>query len=725
MTDPRDTGAPDREGRRAFLIGAGVVGAGLVLGLTIARRGGLSGLGRGEGARDPSGRFAPNAFVRIAPDNTVTVVIGKAEMGQSVYTSLPQIVGEELDFDPRRIRVEFAPVEAAYNHPFLPIQFTGGSMSIPSSYEQFRQAGATARAMLVAAAAREWGTDAASIRTENGTLIDGARKSTYGELATAAARLAPPKQVALKDPSTFRYIGRSIRRLDGPPKVDGRAVFSLDVKRPGMLIGVVAHPPVFGGAVRSVDDTEARAVPGVVDVLAVPNGIGVVAVHTWAALRGRDALRIEWDPAGDSALTTARLRETYRAKLAESGAVAKNEGDAPAVLAASGVRSLDVEYELPYVAHACMEPLNCVAEVTADRCELWVGSQFQSEDRIAVAAALGLPRERVTLNTTFLGGAFGRRANPKSDFVVEAAHLAKAAGRPVKLLWTREDDLRAGWYRPFGLSRVRAALGEDGLPVAWHHVIAAQPVLADSAFAPLVLVDGRDPTITEGIDTMPWAMPNLRVEVHQMTGPVPVQWWRSVGHSHTGFVVNGVLDELAALGGRDPLALRRALLAGKPRHLAVLNAAATRAGWNQPQQPGHHLGLALVESFGSIVAQVVEVSVRGRDVQVHRVTCAVDCGLAVNPGHVIAQMEGSVVWGLSSALQEEITLENGRVVQGNFNDYPILRLPDVPFIDTVLVPSDGPMGGIGEPGVPPVAPALCNAIFAATGRRIRRLPVRL
>ena len=709
-----------RTSRRMFITGSGVVAAGLLVPWYFADRGGrvAGGLlaGRGPG-------LSPNAFVHIAPDDTVTVWLAKSEMGQGIYTGLTQILGEELDVDPRRIRVEFAPVDAAFNHPAMPMQFTGGSMSTNSSYEPLRKAGATARAMLVAAAARRWNVAPETLRTDDGQVVGGGQRAKYGDLAEDAGALAPPREVALKDPANFRYIGRPMRRLDSLPKVTGRAQFGIDVVRPDMAHAAIARAPMFGGTVRSVDDRAARAVPGVLDVRQVAAGVAVLATHTWAAQRGRDALVIEWaTAASDPALSSDALRTHYRGLLRKPGVAAKDIGDAPAALG-PGSRAIDVEYELPYLAHACMEPLNCVAHVTAEGCEIWTGTQMQSTDRAAAATLLGIAPERVHIHTTFLGGGFGRRGNPRADFVLEAVELAKAAGRPVKVTWTREDDMRGGWYRPFGLSRVRAAIDASGLPVAWHHTIAAQPILRGTPFDGFIAPGAPDPTIAEGAADMPWAIPNLRVDVHETSLPVPVQWWRSVGHSHTGFVVNGVLDELAQLGGRDPLELRQALLAGKPRHLAVLNAAARRARWGQARAPGHHLGIALQESFGSIVAQVAEVSVEGGAVRVHRMTCAIDCGFAVNPAGVIAQMESAVAFGLSAALHGEIGIERGGAVQSNFDDYRLLRIDEMPFVDTILVASDGPMGGAGEPGVPPVAPAVANAIFAATGQRIRRLPI--
>ncbi len=705
--------------RRHFLVGAGVVGGGLLVGLQLAKRADLQ---AANAVRQQP--LAPNAFVRIAPDDTVTIVIGKSEMGQGVYTGLPVILAEELDVAPTRIGVEFAPVDPAYNHPFIPLQFTGGSMSTLSSYEQLRQAGATARAMLLAAAAQRWRADVATLRTENGRVMsaDGKLSATYGELAASAAALEVPKNVALKDPATFQYIGKSQPRLDNVPKVTGSALFGLDVELPNMLIAVVARSPVVGGRLKGFNDSDTRAIPGVVEVRQVPTGVAVYAENTWAAIRGRDALKLLWDEGEHADFSTNKLREEYRKRLARPSLVAKTVGDASGALR-SAARRLDAEYELPFLAHACMEPLNCVVEVSDDRCEIWVGTQNQSPDRDAAAAILRLPPERVVLHTLFLGGGFGRRANPSSDFVREAVQVAQALPkRPIKTVWTREDDTRGWWYRPFVMSRVRAGIDTDGLPVAWHQTIVSQPIVKTTPFAAMVQ-NNIDPTSVEGASDMPYAMPNLLVDLDDGNPAVPIQWWRSVGHTHTAFVVNSALDELAALGGTDPVDLRRKLLVEKPRHLAVLNAVAEMAGWGSAPPAGRARGVALQESFGSIVAQIAEVSVSGSDVRVHKVWCAVDCGLAVNPDGVVAQMEGGIIYGLTAALYGEITIEKGRAVQGNFDTYPMLRMNESPEIAVRIVNSNGPMGGAGEPGTPTIAPAVTNAIFAATGKRIRRLPI--
>jgi isoquinoline 1-oxidoreductase beta subunit len=711
----KDAGDANAE-RRHFLIGSAVVGAGLILGLQIARR----------YVRPPAGgkSLAPNAFVQIAPDDSITITIGKSEMGQGVHTGLPTILAEELDVDPRRVKVAFAPVAKAFFHPLLPAQFTGGSMSVQTTYQSLRQAGATARSMLLAAAAKHWSVDAAQLRSEDGVVFYGSKRLSYGELADAAAAEIPPEKPVLKDPSSFKYIGKPVARLDSLEKVTGRARFGLDVDLPEMLTAMVARGPVFGAKVRYYDASAALQVPGVAAVKQVPSGVAVLANNTWAARLGRDALRIDWDRSASSSFDSASLSASYRSRLKRRGLLEKESGNLDKALRQSGARVLDAEYEVPFLAHACMEPLNCVVDANSERCEIWAGTQNQSQDAEAAAAVLGLKPEQVIVHTTFLGGGFGRRASTTADWVAEAAHVAKGVGRPVKVVWTREDDMQGGYYRPFSVSRVRAAVTADGSPLAWAHSIVNQPVLASSPFAPFAIrKDGLDPTSLEGSSNMPYEFPNTLFESHNADNPVPILWWRSVGNSITGFVVNAAIDELAALAGSDGLQLRRRLLANKPRHLAVLNKAAEAGGWGRELPSGHHHGIALHESFGSIVAQLAEVSVSDGAVRVHRVTCAVDCGLAINPDLVRAQMESGIIYGLSAALRGEITLKDGVVQQSNFDDYPVLRMSESPAIDTHIVNSDGPLGGIGEPGTPPIASAVCAAVYAATGKRIRRLPI--
>src|SRR5688572_29086468 len=705
-----------RIGRRNFLIGGAVIGAGLYVGIRFSesRFGKVAATG---------GTLQPNAFVRVAPDDTLTVIIGKAEMGQGVYTGLAMVVAEELDVNPDRVQVEMAGADPAFNVPFMPMQFTGGSMSTSTTYEPLREAGAKARAMLLAAAAQRWSVDVAELSTDDGKVLRGGKSLSYGALADAASKLPVPDKVTLKDPASFRYLGKPQKRLDSPMKVDGSAKFGIDVRLPDMLFAVIARPPVVGAKLLKLDDTAARAVPGVVEVREVPAGIAVYASNTWAAKRGREALVSDWDEGPNKNFSTAAQRGEYRRLCNTPGAVAGQRGDVRAALRGAAKR-FDVEYELPYLAHSPMEPLNCLADVRADGCDLWLGTQMQGPDRDAVAQVLGLDPSKVKLHEQFLGGGFGRRANRFSEVAVDAAQASKAVGKPVLVTFMREDDVRGLSYRPFVMSRVRGGVDADGIPVAWQQTIASQGVLRGGwtdAFIPKG--QAFDQSSTEGASDMIYDIPNLLVDAHDVVGPVPVLWWRSVGHSHTGFTVNVALDELAALGGQDPLELRRKLLSHNPRHLAVLNAVAEAAKWSEGAPTGRGRGVAIHDSFGSIVAEIAEVSVEGSEVRVHKVWCAIDCGFAVHPEGVKAQMESAINYGLTAALYGEITFTDGKVDQSNFHDYQILRLNEAPEIDVTLVNSGERMGGAGEPGTPPIAPAVVNAIYAATGKRIRKLPI--
>ncbi|MEO8062675.1 MAG: xanthine dehydrogenase family protein molybdopterin-binding subunit [Pseudomonadota bacterium] len=707
---------PARLDRRNFLIGGAVIGGGLYIGMRFAE-------GRFDAVPAGTGNtLAPNAFVRIAPDDTVTVVIGKSEMGQGIYTGMAMTLAEELDIDPNRVQVEFAPVDPAFNVPFAPVQFTGGSMSTNTTYQQLREAGATARAMLLAAAARHWQVDAGELRTGDGSVFNGGKSLSYGRLADEASRLPVPAEVPLKDPAQFRYLGKPQKRLDAPMKVDGSAKFGIDMRVTGMLFAVIARPPVIGATIVKIDDSAARAVPGVVDVKQIPAGVAVYGTNTFAAKRGRDALLIDWNEGANKTLSTAGLRREYQQLLTKPGAVARTTGD-PEKALRSAVKRIDVEYELPYLSHSPMEPLNCLADVRTDSCELWLGTQMQSPDRDAAAAALGMDPSKVKVHTAFLGGGFGRRAQRESEVVVEAVQVSKAIGKPVLTTWTREDDVKGLSYRPFVMSRVRAGIDEQGNPVAWQQCIVSQGVLRGGRFDSFIPKGSKfDPSSVEGASDMPYEIPNLLVDTHEGNRTVPVLWWRSVGNSHTGFTVNSAIDELAALGAQDPLELRRKMLAGKPRHLAVLNAVAESSKWADTPA-GRGRGIALHESFGSIVAEVAEVSVEGGNVRVHKVWCAIDCGFAANPSGVIAQMESAINYGLAAAMFGEITFADGKVQQSNFHDYQVLRINEAPEIFVTIVTSGERMGGAGEPGTPPIAPAVTGAIYAATGKRIRKLPI--
>jgi isoquinoline 1-oxidoreductase beta subunit len=668
----------------------------------------------------------PNAFLRIAPDGTVTVLLAHSEMGQGMWTGLVMLLAEELDLDWSKLRVEHAPAAPAYAHTAFGMQMTGGSTSVASEFDRYRQVGALARTLLAQAAAQKWNVPPAECRVERGMVVAGARRASFGELAEAAAKLPRPAQVVLEPRSSWTVIGTPRKRLDSAAKVQGRAGFGMDVQFPGLHTALVARSPYFGGRVERYDAARALKVPGVKAVVQVPSGVAVVAENFWAAKLGRAALEVEWDAGEGGSIDTDALARSYREIAARPGGVrAKAAGDpGPAMQAAA--RTVEAEYDFPYLAHATMEPLNCTVRITPDKCEIWTGTQFQTLDQKVGAEITGLPPEQVEVHTQFLGGGFGRRATPTSDFVREAIHVAKASGLPVKTVWTREDDMQGGYYRPQFFHKVKVGLDAQGAPVAWQHTLVGQSFLLGTPFEGMVK-DGVDPTSVEGVADSPYLddVPHHRVELHSPRLPVPTLWWRSVGHTHTAFVMETMIDELATAAGQDPLAYRRARLARHPRHLAVLETVARHAGWGTAAPAGRFRGLAVHESFGSFVAQVAEVSVDGGRIRVHRVVGAIDCGTAVNPAGVVAQIESAVAFGLSAALYGEITLRDGRVQQSNFHDYRPLRLHEMPVVEAHIVPSTEPPSGVGEPGVPPIAPAVANAVFAATGKRLRRLPLRL
>ncbi|HTS86917.1 MAG TPA: xanthine dehydrogenase family protein molybdopterin-binding subunit [Gemmatimonadales bacterium] len=714
--------------RREFIKVGAATGAGLTLAFSLA------GCGRGErggatSAAPAPPAFAPNAFVKVGSDGSVTVVAKHLEMGQGTYTGLATILAEELDADWSRVRVEGAPADASkYNNLLLgPIQGTGGSTAMANSYDQLRKAGATARAMLVAAAAQDWGVDPSGLATEAGVVSDpkSGKRADYGSLAMKAAGLPVPQTVQLKDPKDFRLIGKVAPRVDAKDKSTGRAVFTQDMYLEGMLTAVVAHPPRFGAKVKSFDGSAAKGVKGVREVVQVPNGVAVVAEGFWPAKQGRDLLKVEWDESGAMAQGTDEIAAQFRELGSKPGLVARKDGNIEAALA--GHKVIEASYEVPYLAHATMEPMDCVVRLGPDRCEIWNGEQLQTPDQGAIAHLTGLKPEQVFLNQLYAGGSFGRRASSTSDYVLEAVSIAKAiAGRaPVKLVWTREDDTRAGSFRPMTSHFLRGAVDGSGHPVAWHQRIVGQSIGVGTPFESFLVKDGIDATSVEGAATTRYAIPNLQVELHSPVLPVPVLWWRSVGNTHTAFAVESFIDELAAAGHKDPVELRRSLLAKSPRHLGVLNLAAQKAGWGTPLPAGRARGVAVHESFSSFVAEVAEVSVEDGKPRVHRVVAAVDCGIAINPDVIRMQVESAVAYGLSAALYGAITLKEGRVIEGNFDTYRPLRISDMPQVEVHIVPSTEPPTGIGEPGLPPIAPAVANALYKLTGKRIRKLPISL
>jgi isoquinoline 1-oxidoreductase subunit beta len=705
--------------RREFLKGSLATTAGLVIAFHVPGRARAA----APAAKQPLP--APNAFLRIAPDGTVTVLLAHSEMGQGIWTGLAMLVAEELRCAWSQVRVEHAPAAPAYAHTAMGMQMTGGSTTTWSEFDRYRTVGAMARDLLVRAAAVRWKVQPAALRAEAGFVHHGEEKLSYGDLAAEAAALPPPAKVALTPPARWRLIGKPTRRLDTPEKITGKATFGIDVRFPGLRTAVVARAPVFGGKVKGFDASAASRVPGVERVVQVPSGVAVVARDTWSAIRGREALKVEWDPGPGAELSSKGILESYRALARKPGTVAEARGDVAAALARA-TRRLEVELDVPYLAHAPMEPLGCTVRLEDGRCELWTGTQFQTIDQQAAARIAGLAPEQVTIHTTFLGGGFGRRATPTADFVSEAVHVAKTAGVPVKVLWTREDDIRGGYYRPLFLHRVEVGLDARGSPVAWRHVVVGQSILAGTPFEAAVK-NGVDDASVEGVTGSPYleGVPARQVSLHSPRNAIPVLWWRSVGNTHTAFAMESTIDELAHAAGKDPLAYRAALLARHPRHLRALRLAARKAGWGKPPPAGRARGLAVHESFGSVVAQVAEVSVQEQRIRVHRVTAAIDCGLAVNPLSVEAQVQGSVAFGLGPVLRSAITIEGGQPQESNFHDYEVLRLDEMPEVDVIVVPSDARMGGVGEPATAPIAPAVANAVFALTGKRLRSLPLRL
>jgi isoquinoline 1-oxidoreductase beta subunit len=717
--------------RRQFLKLTTIAGSGLTLGAM------LPGCGSGPSSSGTAaGPAAPLAmpFVRIDPDNTVTVISKHVEAGQGVWTGLPAIVADELDASWDQMRVESAPAKVPLygNFAFDPqghVQGTGGSSAVANSWNQLRQAGAVARAMLVQAAAAQWKVPGGEITVSEGVVshAGSGKKATFGELAGSAAKLPVPTEVKLKDPGQFKLIGREkLPRLDSRAKSTGKQQFAIDVMLPGMMTAVVMRPPRFGAKATSFDASKAKAVPGVVDVVQIPRGVAVVGRDMWSAKKGRDVLQVTWDESGAETRGTDQLMKEYKrlGRLKETATVAK-VGDPDATLK-HAAKVIDAEFEFPYLAHAPMEPLTAVCQLSPDKCEIWAGCQFQTVDQMNAAAATGLKPEQIVINTLAAGGTFGRRANVESDYIAEVASIAKATGGkyPVRLIWTREDDITGGRYRPLNYHHVTAGVGKDGKVVAYKQRVVGQSIVADTPFAAMIK-DGVDPTAVEGSAAEQYDLDNVHVTWTQPKVGVPVLWWRSVGHSHMAFSKEVVIDELAQAAGQDPVAFRLALLEKHPRHAAVLKLAAEKAGWDKPfpKEKGRGRGVAVQESFGSVVAQVAEVTVAGNKITVDRVVCAVDCGIAVTPDVVKAQMQSGIGYGLSAALHGKITLTKGHVDQTNFHQYEVLRINEMPrVIEVYIVPSTNPPSGVGEPGTPPIAPAVANAVRAATGIKLRKLP---
>jgi isoquinoline 1-oxidoreductase beta subunit len=692
------------------------LGGGLFIAFTLPR---FTRMDQAAAAQD----FAPGGFIRIGQDGRVTIVVPQVEMGQGTFTSCPMLVAEELEVDLSQVQTEQAPPnEALYRNPLVGAQVTGGSTSIRAFYEPLRRAGATAREMLIAAAAATWGVDANACRAENGSVIHTAtgRRLDYGALADKAAQMPVPEKVTLKDPSAFKLIGTSAKRLDTPDKVNGKTVYGIDVKLPGMKVGTLAICPVFGGKLKSVDDSKALAVKDVLQVVRVSDAVAVIAAHMGAAKKGLAALEIEWDEGPNANLTTAAIVAALAKASEADGVTVRHDGDVAKALAGAG-QKLDAIYQVPFLAHTTMEPVNCTVDVREDACEIWVGIQVVGRAQAVAAQLTGLPPEKVTVHNHMLGGGFGRRL--EVDFIAKTVEIAKQVKGPVKIIWSREEDVQHDMYRPSFYTRLHGALGPNGMPIAWSHRICGPSVAA--RYFPPAFKDGYDFDTVDGAKEMPYSIPNVRVEYvrHEPPG-IPTSWWRSVGPSHNIFVVESFIDELAAAAKKDPVDFRRALLANAPRALAVLDLAAEKAGWGTPLPKGSGRGVAVQTVFGSFMAQAAEVEVsKDGEVRVKRVTCAVDCGIPINPDTIEAQVQSAIVYGLGAALFDEITLKDGRVEQSNFHDYPALHINEMPSIDVHIVKSIEPPGGMGEPGTSAVVPAVFNAVYAATGVRLRKPPI--
>jgi isoquinoline 1-oxidoreductase beta subunit len=702
--------------RRTFLLTGAAAGGGLLLGFTLPSPFTV------RSAR-AIGSFEPDAFIRIGQDGSVTLTIPQVEMGQGTFTSCPMLLAEELEIDLSQVQVAQAPPsDKLYANPLVGFQMTGGSTSIRAFYKPLREAGATARAMLMAAAADSWGVDASTCRAEKGYVIHepSGKKLSYGELADKAASLQPPTHVALKDPKDFKLVGTPAKRLDTPAKVNGTAIYGIDAKVPGMKVATVAACPVFGGKLKSVDDSKALGIKGVHQMVHLDNAVCVVADHMGAAKKGLAALQIEWDEGPNAKLTTADI-VAEMAKVSEAeGVVVRNEGDIAAALTGASTR-IDAIYQLPFLAHTTMEPINCTVHVRQDGSDVWVGTQVVSRAQAVVAKVTGLPPEKVTVHNHLLGDGFGRRL--EVDYVAQAAAIGKQVGGPVKIIWTREEDVQHDMYRPAFYDRMAAGLDAQGMPVAWSHRICGSSIIA--RFAPPLFKNGYDPDTVDGALELPYSFPNVRLEyVQNEPKGIQTAFWRSVGPSHNIFVVESFVDELAAAAKKDPVEYRRALLDKSPRAKAVLDLAAEKAGWGQPLPQGSGRGVAVQNVFGSYMAQVADVSVsKEGEVAVKRITCAVDCGIQINPNTIEAQVQSAIIYGLTAALFGEITLKGGRVEQSNFDNYRALRINEIPAIEVHIIDSQEAPGGMGEPGTCCVPPAVTNAIFAASGVRLRKLPI--
>jgi isoquinoline 1-oxidoreductase subunit beta len=703
--------------RRSVLQAGAAAGGGFVLSLNLP-------FANGDAEAVVADGFAPNAFIRIESDGQIVLIMPYVEMGQGTYTSIPMLIAEELEVDLKRVRLEHAPPnEKLYGNPLIGgVQATGNSNAIRAAWQPMRQAGAVARTMLVSAAAKRWNVDPASCRPESGEVlhVPTGRSAKYGALAAAAARMPVPEKVALKRPQDFKLIGTPAKRLDGPAKVNGTAIYGIDVRPPGVKIATLAQSPVFGGRVKNLDDTAAKAVKGVRQIVRLDDAVAVVADHMGAAKKGLAALVIEWDDGPHAKLNTEEIVGDLEKATLKSGSVAQNIGDIDSAMVSAATK-VEATYQVPFLAHATMEPMNCTVHVRKDSCEVWVGNQVLARAQAAAAKATGLPLDKVVVHNHLIGGGFGRRL--EIDGVTRAVEIAKHVDGPVKVVWTREEDIQHDMYRPYFFDRISAGLDRKGKPIAWSHRFAGSSIIA--RWAPPLFSNGLDPDTTEGAIDLVYALPNMHVEYLRVEPPgIPTAFWRSVGPSHNVFVTESFMDELAAAAKQDPVAYRRALLDKAPRAKLVLELAAEKAGWGQPLQKGIGRGVSVQFVFATYMAQVAEVEVsRDGAVRVRRVVCAVDCGTVINRDTVQAQIQSAIMFGITAALYGEITLKGGRVQQTNFDTYQILRINEAPAIEVHMVRSFEPPGGMGECGTAAIVPAVTNAIYAATGKRLRKLPI--
>ncbi len=703
--------------RRDFLRTSTCVGGGLLVSLLLP-----SPL-KAATVEEAAVTFSP--FLKIRTDNTIEIILSKVEMGQGIWTTLPMLLAEELDCDWQKITIRHsASGKAADLTGELALRSTGGSETIKSEFDRYRTAGATARVMLVMAAAQQLAVSSEECKTEKGCVIANGKKLSYGELASRAA-LLPAPDVTLRPASQWRLIGKSPNRLDAPDKINGKCIYGIDIHFEGLLTAVVAHPPVFGGKVKSVDTTKAKEIKGVIDIAQLPTGIAVIATNYWAASEGRKALAITWSNGPHESIDTGELIQHYKAiTSSEKGRVFFEKGNAAESLARSAA-VLQAEFSFPYLAHAPMEPLNCTVKITGNQCEVWCATQSPLLHQKEVADYLGMKPEQVAFHTPHMGGSFGRRGSLSGDWVMEAVSIAKISGKAIRMIWSREDDIQGGYYRPAYVHRATIATDHNGLPVAWQHHIVGQSQFVNTPLEKYIAPNGIDySSVTAGApytDTIP----DVSFELHTTVTGVPVLPWRSVGSTHTVFVIESLIDELAHVHKTDPLKYRQFLLKDHPRHLNVLNKAAEKAEWDKPLPHGIFRGISVCEAMGTYLSQVTEISIDTNRIRVHRVVCAIDCGIAVNPDNVRAQIEGGIIFGLTAALYGEITIKNGQVAQRNFNDYKMLRINETPSIEVHIIDSGEPPGGVGEPGVAPIAAAVANAVASATGKRVRKLPIRL